>query len=135
MLLAKHKPLAGFRKSVPLAAAGVPKARGFGPRKKVVALARKSAPLGLIRVGSPLSDGFADEAGFAPSPEMVAAPEPLDEESAVGWVKDIDWGGIPIPSPESPPHANGHDHSAGLVEGLPVAAALPPMTPEVRALN
>jgi len=134
MLLAKQKPLAGFRKSVPLAAAGVPKARGFGPRKKVVALARKSAPVGLIRAGGPLSDGYAGDAGFAPSPEMVSASEPLDEESAAGWVKDIDWGGIPIPSPESP-HANGHDHSATLVEGLPPAAALPPMRPESRALN
>jgi hypothetical protein len=113
MLLARHRPVSGFRKRVPVAAAGLAKARGFGPRQKLVAAPRKA-----LRLGAPLSAAAT----------MVAA----DEATAPAeWASNIDWvgdAGQPVAA-----RANGHAPEA--ITDLPPPDAIPSPPPEMRTLN
>jgi hypothetical protein len=112
MLLARRQPASGFRKRLPAASAEAPKARGFGPRQKIVAAPRKG-----LRI--------ATAGGMAASS--------LSESAAVpDWTSDIDWLGDSV-RVLAASAANGHA-SEGIAD-LPPPEAIPQMSPEVRTLN
>lgn len=118
MLLAKRRPVAGFRKRLPADAATMPKARGFGARKKVVVAPRTPLRLG---AGGTAATG---EGAITDAPEALSAP--------ADWANTVDWVGDTGSSVEAP-RANGH--APGETSDLPMPAAIPARSPEMRTLN
>lgn len=112
MLLARRQPVAGFRKRLPVAAAETPKARGFGPRRKIVAAPRRG-----LRIASSTGEGFV-------------ASSPSEDVAPADWIGNIDWVGD-AGRPIAASGANGHD----VIADLPLPEAIPSPSPEIRTLN